>query len=122
MSGIFNIICKDVDGNNINIVPQIQQDEEKITLIAAIESGLIYVGPDGGNTIKIQRQKKLIDPIPRVYYGRKDIVSYKDENNIKNETLRIAKEYYGKDVEKKLVIVYNFECIVIIQCLRNGTK
>lgn len=77
--------------------------KEKITLIAAIESGLIYVGPTVDNeikTLKIQRQKKVIDHIPRVYYGRKDIVSYKDENNIKNETLRIAKEYYGEDIKK----------------------
>lgn len=85
-------LCDDADVENVI---------EKITLIAAIESGLIYVGPkDSNNMIKIQRQKKLIDHIPRVYYGRKDIVSYKDENNIKNETLRIAKEYYDKDVEK----------------------
>ena len=87
----LDALCNDADVENV---------KEKITLISAIESGLIYVGPDKGKKIKIQRQKKLIDHIPRVYYGRKDIVSYKDENNIKNEILRIAKEYYDKDVVK----------------------
>lgn len=43
--------------------------------------------PEGGNAI--YREYFVRDYISNLYYGRKDILSYKDENNIKDEFARI---------------------------------
>ena len=68
---------KDLSGNKDNIIN-----------LLIIEMG--YASVD--NKI-VKRKLKVIDHIPRVYYGRKDVLSYKDKENISNETIRLLTDY-----------------------------
>lgn len=72
-----NKYVKDLSGNKDNIIN-----------LLIIEMG--YASVD--NKI-VKRKLKVIDHIPRVYYGRKDVLSYKDKENISNETIRLLTDY-----------------------------
>lgn len=72
----------------IRYVNNISENKNTITNLLIIEMGFANVD---GKIVK--RKLKVIDYIPRVYYGRKDVLSYKDRENISNETIRLLEEY-----------------------------
>ena len=69
---------------------------KNIDMLLAIELG--YVSISG---VTINRDKKIIDHIPSVWYGRKDILSYKNINNIADETWRLLKDFYNINKDTK---------------------